>query len=51
MVFQDVNVLEDEEARRELVRLTGQVAVPVILVDETVVVGFDRGRLRALLSL
>ena len=41
----------DQEAREELVRRTGQMAVPVILVGEDVVVGFDRARLTALLGL
>ncbi len=30
---------------------TGQIAVPVIVVGDEVVVGFDRGRLSALLGL
>lgn len=50
MPFQDVNVLEDAEAREELVRLTGRMAVPVIVVDGQAVVGFDRARLQALLA-
>ena len=44
-------MLEDHEARAELVRRTGQMAVPVILVDEEVVVGFDKGRLQQLLGI
>ena len=46
-----MNVAEDQEAREELVRRTGQMAVPVILVDDEVVVGFDRGRLERLLRI
>ena len=34
----------------ELVRLTGRMAVPVIVVDDQVVVGFDRPKLQALLA-
>lgn len=44
-------MLEDQAAREELVRRTGQMAVPVILVDDEVVVGFDKGRLERLLGL
>ncbi len=44
-------MLQNHEAREELVRRTGQMAVPVIVVDDSVVVGFDRERLRALLRL
>lgn len=48
--FKDVNVAEDAEAREDFVRRTGQLAVPVILVGDEVVVGFDRGRLQTLLG-
>ena len=46
-----MNVTEDREAREELVRRTGQMAVPVILVDDEVIVGFDRARLERLLGI
>jgi glutaredoxin len=46
-----MNVLDDHEAREELVRRTGQMAVPVILVDDEVIVGFDRARLERLLGI
>ncbi len=43
-------MVEDAEARETLVRLTGRMAVPVIVVDGQVVVGFDRAKLLALLA-
>jgi len=46
-----MNVMEDREAQEELVRRTGQMAVPVILVDDEVIVGFDRARLEYLLGI
>jgi glutaredoxin len=48
--FTDVNVVEDPAGRDELIRRTGQLAVPVILVGDAVVVGFDRPRLSELLG-
>jgi len=48
--FEDVDVMANAEAREELVRLTGRMAVPVIVVDGQVVVGFDRAKLQALLA-
>lgn len=45
------NLAEDESARQELLAKTGRMAVPVILVDDEVVVGFDRGRLQSLLGI
>jgi hypothetical protein len=45
-------VAEDLEGREELLRRTGQLAVPVTVVDdEVVVVGFNRSRLTELLGL
>jgi hypothetical protein len=49
--FVGKNVVEDDEARRELLARTGRAAVPVITVGDEVVVGFDRGRLQRLLGL
>ena len=51
MPFTARNVAEDAGARDELVAKTGRMAVPVILVDDEVIVGFDRGRLKRLLGL
>jgi len=48
--FEDLNVVENADAREELVRLTGRTQIPVIVVDDQVVVGFDRGRLQALIA-
>jgi glutaredoxin 3 len=44
------NVAEDAGAREELVAKTGRMAVPVVTVDDEVIVGFDRGRLKRLLG-
>jgi hypothetical protein len=46
-----VNVAEDQDGREELLRRTGQLAVPVTLIGDEVVVGFDRPRLARLLGL
>jgi glutaredoxin len=51
VAFDEVDVAADVEGREELVRRTGQMAVPVIVVGDEVVVGFDRPRLAALLGL
>lgn len=51
IAFEDINVMENVEARQDLVRITGQMAVPVITVGEEVIRGFDKPRLKALLGL
>jgi glutaredoxin len=43
-------VVESADAREELVRLTGRMQVPVIVVDGQAVVGFDKPKLQALLA-
>lgn len=51
IAFEDIDVMENVEARQDLVRITGQMAVPVITVGEEVIRGFDKPRLKALLGL
>ena len=48
--FVEKKVDEDHGAMLEMTRRTGQQGVPVILVNDEVVVGFDRPRLDLLLS-
>ena len=50
-MFTAKNVAEDPAAREELIAPTGRMAVPVITVDDEVIVGFDRGRLQRLLGI
>ncbi|OPY58770.1 MAG: Glutaredoxin-3 [Pelotomaculum sp. PtaU1.Bin035] len=47
--FKEFNVADDERARDEMVRKTGRMAVPTIIVDGHVVVGFNRSELEKLL--
>ena len=49
--YTDYNVAEDADKREEMVQKTGQMGVPVIVVDEEVVVGFDEARLKDLLGI
>lgn len=48
--FTEYDVSRDRAAADEMVRMTGQMGVPVIVVDGQVVVGFDRTRLEHLLA-
>ena len=49
--FEDYDVASDLEKRQEMIDKTGQMGVPVIYVDEEMMVGFDEGRLSELLEL
>ena len=48
--FRDIDVSADHAAAADMVRRSGQQGVPVITVDNEVVVGFDRPRLERLLE-
>ncbi len=47
-IEKDVSV--DHSAANEMVSKTGQTGVPVIILDEEAVVGFDRGRLESIIA-
>ena len=50
--YTDYNVAEDSDKRREMIEKTGQMGVPVIIIDETeMLVGFDKDRLSNLLGI
>ncbi|MFC1967444.1 Uxx-star family glutaredoxin-like (seleno)protein [Chloroflexota bacterium] len=48
--FTEFDVSRDRQAGDEMVRLTGQTGVPVIIVEGQVIIGFDRPRLESLLA-
>jgi glutaredoxin-like YruB-family protein len=48
--FTEHDVSVDRAAAQEIIRLTGQTGVPVIVVDGEPVIGFDRHRLEQLLA-
>ena len=51
MAYQEYNVATDSEKRKEMIKKSGQMGVPVIFVDNEMVVGFDRAKLAELLGL
>lgn len=49
--FRDVDVSKDESAAKDLVRRTGQTGVPVILINNKPVVGFNKKEIDRLLNI
>jgi len=43
--FTNYDVASDATKRQEMIQMTGQLGVPVIVIGDDVMVGFDRGRL------
>ncbi len=49
--FEDIDVAENEEARKEMIEKTGQMGVPVIEIDNDIVIGFDKVKILELLGI
>ncbi len=49
--YTEYDVLSNLEKRQEMVDKSGQLGVPVILIDNEVIVGFDQPRIAGLLGL
>lgn len=49
--FETFDVASDSEKRKEMVEKSGQLGVPVIVIDNDVVVGFNKPRLARLLGI
>lgn len=51
IAYEEHDVIVDLKAREAMVNKSGQMGVPVITVDDEVVVGFDEGKLHSLLGI
>jgi glutaredoxin-like YruB-family protein len=51
IAFTEHDVASDLEKRQEMVDMTNQMGVPVIRVNDDVVIGFDEGKLKELLEI
>lgn len=49
--FREIDVIEDEFAWKEMVKKSGQLGVPVILVNDQIIIGYDENQLRKVLKL
>ena len=49
--FEEVDVSQDRNALEEMIRKSGQMGVPVVEVNNQIVVGFDREKISKLLNL
>jgi glutaredoxin-like YruB-family protein len=49
--YTEHDVAADLEKRTEMIDMTGQMGVPVIRINDDVIIGFDEGKLKELLSL
>ncbi len=49
--FEEFDVAADEAKRNEMIKRSGQMGVPVIYVDDEMIIGFDKAKLTELLGL
>jgi glutaredoxin 3 len=50
VAFTDYNVAEDREKAKEMIQKTKQMGVPVVVVGDDIVIGFNQAKLDSLLS-
>lgn len=51
LTWQEFNVAEDDDAREDMVKKSGQLGVPVIDVDGQIFIGFDKKGLSSILNI
>ncbi len=51
VVFQDFDVSTDLEKRKEMMEKSGQMGVPVIYIDDDMIVGFNKPKIVELLGI
>ena len=51
IAYTEHNVAQDLERRQEMIQKSGQMGVPVVLVGEEVIVGFDKEKLASTLDI
>jgi glutaredoxin len=49
--FEEFDVMMDVNKRQEMIEKSGQMGVPVIVIDDQPMVGFDEGHLKSVLGL
>jgi glutaredoxin-like YruB-family protein len=48
--FENIDVSESHEASEEMVKISGQMGVPVIKIDDNIIIGFDKTKIEKLLT-
>lgn len=49
--FEDIDVSSDQKASEEMVEKSGQMGVPVLDIDGTIIVGFDQEKIKETLKI
>ena len=49
--FEEVDIFQDQKAKEEMIKKTGKMEVPIIEIDNEIVVGFDKEKICELLNI
>lgn len=49
--FEEIDVSQDQEAQEEMIKKSKQYGVPVVDIDGTIIVGFDKEKISKLLNI
>ncbi len=49
--FEDIDVSQDKIAREEMIEKSGQMEVPVVEIDDEIIVGFDKKKICKILNI
>ena len=50
IAFEDIDVSVDQTKAQEMIKLSGQMGVPVITIDDQVIVGFNQAEIEQVLK-
>lgn len=51
IAFQDIDVSSDQQAASDMIERSGQMGVPVVDIEGTLIVGFDKERIKEALGI
>ena len=51
IVYDEIDVSINKEAARELIAISGQIAVPVLDINGNIILGFDKDKIKSALGL
>ncbi|MCX7589757.1 MAG: glutaredoxin domain-containing protein [bacterium] len=49
--YEEIDVTQNDNALNEMIRKSGQMGVPVIEIEDNIVVGFDQNKIKQILNL
>jgi glutaredoxin 3 len=51
VAFEDFDVAADQSKRKEMIEKSGQMGVPVIIIEDNLIVGFNKPKVASLLGI